>query len=91
MLEVSGLTKRFGGLLANDDISFTVAAGEILGLIGPNGAGKSTLFELITGFQRPDAGDIRFEGASLLKVRPCPSSKHLGHLGLFLNGGSGLS
>ena len=70
MLEVSGLTKRFGGLVANDDISFTVAAGEILGLIGPNGAGKSTLFELITGFQRPDAGDVRFEGASLLRLRP---------------------
>ena len=65
MLEVTNLTKHFGGLVANDDISFTVAEGEILGLIGPNGAGKSTLFELITGFQKPDAGDVRFEGRPL--------------------------
>ena len=69
MLEVTNLTKRFGGLVANDDISFAVAEGEILGLIGPNGAGKSTLFELITGFQKPDAGDVRFEGRSLLGLR----------------------
>ena len=70
MLEVAGLTKRFGGLLANDDVSFTVAEGEIVGLIGPNGAGKSTLFELITGFQRADRGEVRFEGRSLLNLRP---------------------
>ena len=70
MLEVTNLTKRFGGLVANDDISFTVAEGEILGLIGPNGAGKSTLFDLITGFQAPDAGGVRFEGRSLLGLRP---------------------
>ncbi len=69
MLEVANLTKRFGGLVANDDISFGVAAGEILGLIGPNGAGKSTLFDLITGFQAPDAGSVRFEGRSLLGLR----------------------
>ena len=70
MLEVTGLTKRFGGLLANDQISFAVAEGEILGLIGPNGAGKSTLFELITGFYRPDQGEVRFQGRSLLRRRP---------------------
>jgi branched-chain amino acid transport system ATP-binding protein len=70
MLEVTNLTKRFGGLVANDDISFTVAAGEILGLIGPNGAGKSTLFDLITGFQKPDRGRVRFEGRPLLGLRP---------------------
>ena len=70
MLEVSDLTKKFGGLVANDAITFTVEAGEILGVIGPNGAGKSTLFELITGFMRPDAGDIRLEGRSLLALRP---------------------
>jgi len=70
MLEVTNLTKNFGGLVANDDISFAVAEGEILGLIGPNGAGKSTLFELITGFLKPDDGDIRFEGRSLLGLRP---------------------
>ncbi len=70
MLEVEGLTKRFGGLVANDDVSFQVKEGEILGLIGPNGAGKSTLFDLLTGFYTPDAGDIRFEGQSLLRLRP---------------------
>lgn len=70
MLEVDRLTKRFGGLVANDEISFTLEEGEILGLIGPNGAGKSTLFELITGFYRPDAGEIRFGGESLVGLRP---------------------
>ena len=70
MLEVTNLTKRFGGLVANDDISFGVAEGEILGLIGPNGAGKSTLFDLITGFQAPDEGGVCFEGRSLLGLRP---------------------
>lgn len=70
MLEVTKLTKRFGGLVANDGLSFRVAAGEILGLIGPNGAGKSTLFDLITGFQAPDEGSVRFDGCSLLGLRP---------------------
>jgi branched-chain amino acid transport system ATP-binding protein len=70
MLEVNGLTKRFGGLVANGEISFTIEEGEILGLIGPNGAGKSTLFELITGYYTPDAGDIRFLGESLRGLRP---------------------
>ena len=70
MLEVANLTKQFGGLVANDDISFDLAEGEILGLIGPNGAGKSTLFDLVTGFQAPDGGDVRFEGRSLLGLRP---------------------
>lgn len=70
MLEVEGLTKSFGGLVANDGISFTLEEGEILGLIGPNGAGKSTLFELITGFYTPEAGDIRFLGEPLRGLRP---------------------
>ena len=69
MLEVSDLTKKFGGLVANDAITFTVGVGEILGVIGPNGAGKSTLFELITGFVRPDAGAIHLNGGSLLALR----------------------
>ncbi len=60
--DVSGLTKRFGGVLANDGVSFAVNAGEMVGIIGPNGAGKSTLFELITGFVRPDAGRVRLDG-----------------------------
>ncbi len=70
MLEVVGLSKRFGGLMANAEVTFRVEAGEILGVIGPNGAGKSTLFELITGFLKPDAGDVRFEGRSIVGLRP---------------------
>ena len=70
LLEVSGLTKRFGGLVANRDVSFTVAPGELVGLIGPNGAGKSTLFDLITGFQRPDAGVVRLDGVDVTQSRP---------------------
>jgi branched-chain amino acid transport system ATP-binding protein len=69
LLEVDGLTKHFGGVLANDHISFSVRRGELLGIIGPNGAGKSTLFELITGFVRPDAGGVRLDGR-LLTGRP---------------------
>ena len=69
MLEVQDLTKRFGGLVANDRITFSVQMGEILGVIGPNGAGKSTLFELITGYLKPDEGDIRLDGRSLLSLR----------------------
>ena len=70
LLEVAGLTKRFGGLVANRDVSFTVAPGELVGVIGPNGAGKSTLFDLITGFQRPDAGVVRLDGADVTLRRP---------------------
>ncbi|MDX1486845.1 MAG: ATP-binding cassette domain-containing protein, partial [Acidiferrobacterales bacterium] len=70
MLEINGLTKRFGGLVANDDISFRLEQGEIVGLIGPNGAGKSTLFELITGFYQPDEGDVFFAGRQLRGLRP---------------------
>jgi branched-chain amino acid transport system ATP-binding protein len=65
LLDVSGLTKRFGGILANDGVSFALNAGEMVGIIGPNGAGKSTLFELITGFVRPDAGSVRLDGRPL--------------------------
>jgi branched-chain amino acid transport system ATP-binding protein len=70
MLEVDGLSKRFGGLLANNEISFDLDEGRILGVIGPNGAGKSTLFDLITGYQPPDAGEVRFAGKSLRGLRP---------------------
>ncbi len=56
LLEVRGVSKRFGGLTANDDVSFTVSEGELVSIIGPNGAGKSTLFNCITGFYRPSAG-----------------------------------
>jgi branched-chain amino acid transport system ATP-binding protein len=70
LLEVSGLTKRFGGIVANRDVSFSVAPGELVGVIGPNGAGKSTLFDLITGFQRPDAGTVRLDGHDVTHRRP---------------------
>ena len=65
MLAVEGLSKRFGGFLAVNQVSFTARQGEIVGLIGPNGSGKSTTFNLIAGMLRPSAGSIRFEGADI--------------------------
>jgi branched-chain amino acid transport system ATP-binding protein len=65
VLEVSGLTKRFGGFTAVSQVSFELEAGEILGLIGPNGSGKSTTFNLIAGALRPNGGSIRFGGEEL--------------------------
>jgi branched-chain amino acid transport system ATP-binding protein len=65
MLAVEGLSKRFGGFLAVNQVSFAAREGEILGLIGPNGSGKSTTFNLIAGNLRPTAGSIRFEGAEI--------------------------
>src|SRR5712691_9352592 len=70
LLSLRGITKRFGGVIANRDVSFDVQAGELVGLIGPNGAGKSTLFEIITGFYVPDAGDVRFAGQRLTGLSP---------------------
>jgi len=70
LLEIRGLTKRFGGVYANHDVSFDVDAGAIVGLIGPNGAGKTTLFNLVTGFFAPDAGDVRFDGRAITGLRP---------------------
>jgi len=65
LLEVAGLTKRFGGLVAAKDIGFTIRGGEILGLIGPNGSGKSTVMRLIMGIEKPNAGTIRLEGVDI--------------------------
>jgi branched-chain amino acid transport system ATP-binding protein len=65
LLAVEGLHMVFGGLVANRDISFSVKAGEIIGLIGPNGAGKTTLFNCLAGFYTPSAGAIHFDGASV--------------------------
>src|SRR5262249_46358953 len=65
MLAVEGLSKRFGGFLAVNQVSFVARQGEILGLIGPNGSGKSTTFNLIAGTLKPSAGSIRFEGAEI--------------------------
>ncbi|HYQ80222.1 MAG TPA: ABC transporter ATP-binding protein, partial [Anaeromyxobacteraceae bacterium] len=65
LLEVRHVTKRFGGLVANDDVSLSVSEGEIVSIIGPNGAGKSTLFGCVTGFHRPDAGEVRWQGRDI--------------------------
>ncbi len=70
LLEVKGVTKRFGGLAALRDVSFKIKKGEIHGLIGPNGAGKSTMFKNITGFYTPTSGDIQFMGEDITGKRP---------------------
>ena len=68
LLSVEHVTRRFGGVVAVDDVSLGVEKGQIAGLIGPNGAGKTTLFNLITRLYKPDAGEILFDGTSLLRV-----------------------
>jgi len=70
MLEIEGLTMKFGGLKALDGVGFTVEEGRIVGLIGPNGAGKTTVFNLISRFYDPVAGQVHFQGEDLLKLRP---------------------
>ena len=70
LLVVEGLSKRFGGLQAVKDLSFNVDEGGVVGLIGPNGAGKTTVFGLVSGFIRPDAGEVRFRGRSIVRARP---------------------
>jgi branched-chain amino acid transport system ATP-binding protein len=70
LLSISGITKRFGGLIAVNDISFTVQEGEIVSVIGPNGAGKSTLFKLICSFLRPSAGEVRLRGERISGLSP---------------------
>ena len=70
LLSVTGLSKRFNGVQAVDDVSFTVAPGEIRGLIGPNGAGKTTTFNLISGLFPPSAGRVELAGQCLTGLRP---------------------
>jgi branched-chain amino acid transport system ATP-binding protein len=70
MLNVTGLTKRFGGFTALNDVSFEVREGEILGLIGPNGSGKTTAFNCISGALAPTAGTIAFKGQSIAGLTP---------------------
>jgi branched-chain amino acid transport system ATP-binding protein len=70
LLEAEGVTKRFGGLTAVSRFSVQIAAGDIVGLIGPNGAGKTTVFHLLSGFQAPSEGTIRFKGSSIVGVKP---------------------
>lgn len=70
LLSVRGVSKRFGGIAAVDDVTFDVPERSITALIGPNGAGKSTLFNLVTGFERPDRGDVVFAGRSVFRRTP---------------------
>ena len=70
ILQAREVTKRFGGLIALDRVSFEIRPGEILGLIGPNGAGKTTLFNTITGFFTPEAGAIELEGKEIVGCKP---------------------
>ena len=70
ILDVRNVSKSFGGLRAVQDVSFKVPSGSVIGIIGPNGAGKTTLFNLLNGFQKPDTGDVLFEGQSLLGLAP---------------------
>ena len=70
LLEVNGLTMKFGNLMANDDVSFSVYPGEIVGLIGPNGAGKTTCFNCVTGFLQPTSGRVTFAGVDITRRPP---------------------
>jgi branched-chain amino acid transport system ATP-binding protein len=76
LLEVEGVSKRFGGVQAVQSLSLSVAEGSILGLIGPNGAGKSTVFNLINGVVAPDEGRIRFQGIDITAAPPYRIARH---------------
>ncbi|AWB07125.1 ABC transporter ATP-binding protein (plasmid) [Azospirillum humicireducens] len=78
LLEIAGLTRRFGGLTAVNGLSLTVGEGELVSIIGPNGAGKTTLFNLISGLDAPDAGSVTFEGRDVTGL----SAERLAALGL---------
>ncbi|MGH7429536.1 MAG: ABC transporter ATP-binding protein [Candidatus Methylomirabilaceae bacterium] len=82
ILEVQGVTKAFGGVVANDNISLTVPKGSIVGLMGPNGSGKTTLFNSIVGYHPIDKGSIIFEGREIVKLR-VPEIARLGLLRTF--------
>jgi branched-chain amino acid transport system ATP-binding protein len=70
LLELQSVSKHYGSLKVTDDLSFSLAEGEALGVLGPNGAGKSTMFNLITGDVRPDAGRITYDGADIAGLAP---------------------
>src|SRR5512136_1790261 len=70
LLEVSGLTRSFGGLMAVSAVDLRIERGEIMGMIGPNGAGKTTVFNLLTGIYKPDKGTVVFDGRSLVGLKP---------------------
>ena len=78
LLELSGVTVRFGGLVALDNVSLEVPRGQVVGVIGPNGAGKTTLFNVVCGFLRPQEGSVRWQGRELTGHRP----HHLAGLGV---------
>src|SRR4030067_2069153 len=69
-LRVKGITKSFGGVMAVKDMSFEIARGEILGVSGPNGSGKTTLVNLITGFVKPDSGEVFFKNKKITGLQP---------------------
>ncbi|MCQ4159127.1 ABC transporter ATP-binding protein [Roseomonas sp. GC11] len=79
LIEIDRLTKRFGGFTAVDDVSFTVARGEVLGFLGPNGAGKSTTMKMLAGFMTPSAGTARICGEDVVD-RPVAAKRNLGYL-----------
>jgi branched-chain amino acid transport system ATP-binding protein len=76
LLEVSGLTKLFGGLMAVSELDFDIQPGELLSMIGPNGAGKTTLFNLLTGFYKPTSGTITFNGMNITGCKPYQVTRH---------------
>jgi branched-chain amino acid transport system ATP-binding protein len=78
ILRTEGLTKKFGGIVAVNEVTIAVRKGEMMGIIGPNGAGKTTLFSLISGMEKPDEGRVFFEGRDVTGLKPY----HLNKLGL---------
>ena len=75
LLEIEHVTKRFGGLVATNDVSFAIQEAEIGFIVGPNGAGKTTLFNLISGVFHPDSGSIRFQGREISRITPDQAAK----------------
>ena len=78
LLEVCNLRKTFGNLVAVEDVSFSVAPGEVFGLLGPNGAGKSTTMNMIVGLLAPDSGAIRLDGRELVSSKTATSDRRSG-------------
>ena len=70
ILQTTDLTKQFGALTANDEISLSIDRGEIRGIIGPNGSGKTTFFNTVTGFYKPDGGSVHFDGKEVTGWKP---------------------
>ena len=79
MIEVSGLSKRYGNHLAVNNVSFKINAGEIVGFLGPNGAGKSTIMNILTGYLSPSAGTVTVDGYDIIE-NPNEVKKRIGYL-----------